>query len=77
MEAATSTFALLEKARTGDDGALSKLFEQYRRRLMVLVHFKLSAQLRERSEVEDVVQEVCLRAFRDVDRFTYRTPGAS
>ena len=76
MEAATSTFALLEKAKTGDDGALSKLFEQYRRRLMVLVHFKLSPQLRERSEVEDVVQEVCLRAFRDVDRFTYRTPGS-
>jgi RNA polymerase sigma-70 factor (subfamily 1) len=76
MEAATSTFALLEKAKTGDDEALSSLFEQYRRRLIVLVHFKLSPQSRERSEVEDVVQEVCLRAFRDVGRFTYRTPGS-
>jgi len=35
MEAATSTFALLEKAKTGDDEALSSLFEQYRRRLIV------------------------------------------
>lgn len=76
MEAVTSTFALLEKAKTGDDKALSKVFEQYRRRLMVLVHFKLSPQWRERGEVEDVVQEVCLRAFRDLDRFTYRTPGS-
>jgi len=76
METATSTFALLEKAKTGDDEALSKLFEQYRRRLIVLVHFKMSPQSRQRSEVEDVVQEVCLRAFRDVDRFTYRTPGS-
>jgi RNA polymerase sigma-70 factor (subfamily 1) len=76
MEAATSTFALLEKAKTGDDEALSSLFDQYRRRLIVLVHFKLSPQSRERSEVEDVVQEVCLRAFRDVGRFTYRTPGS-
>src|SRR5262245_20124628 len=76
MEADTSTLALLEKAKTGDDEALSKVFEQYRRRLTVLVHFKLSPQSRERSEVEDVVQEVCLRAFRDVDRFTYRTPGS-
>jgi len=76
MEAATSTFALLEKAKTGDDEALSTLFEQYRRRLKVLVHFKLSPRWRERGEVEDVVQEVCLRAFRDVDRFTYRTPGS-
>jgi RNA polymerase sigma-70 factor (subfamily 1) len=43
---------------------------------MVLVHFKLSPQWRGRGEVEDVVQEVCLRAFRDIDRFTYRTPGS-
>jgi RNA polymerase sigma-70 factor (subfamily 1) len=76
MEAVTSTFALLEKAKAGDDEALSKLFEQYRRRLMVLVYFKLSPRRRERGEVEDVVQEVCLRAFRDVKRFTYRTPGS-
>ncbi|MGE5647812.1 MAG: RNA polymerase sigma factor [Acidobacteriota bacterium] len=76
LAAATSTFALLEKARNGDDRALSKVFEQYRRRLIVLVHFKLSPQWRERGEVEDVVQEVCLRAFRDLDRFTYRTPGS-
>jgi RNA polymerase sigma-70 factor (ECF subfamily) len=76
MQNATSTFDLLEKAKTGDDHALSKVFEQYRRRLMVLVHFKLSPQLREGGEVEDVVQEVCLRAVRDRDRFTYRTPGS-
>ena len=76
MEAATSTFALLEKAKNGDEEALSKLFEQYRRRLIVLVHFKLSPRWRERAYVEDLVQEVCLRAFRDVDRFTYRTPGS-
>jgi RNA polymerase sigma-70 factor (ECF subfamily) len=76
MDAATSTFTLLEKAKNGDDTALSKVFEQYRRRLIVLVHFKLSPQWREWGEVEDVVQEVCLRAFRDVGRFTYRTPGS-
>jgi RNA polymerase sigma-70 factor (ECF subfamily) len=76
MEATTSTFTLLEKAKAGDDEALAQVFEQYRRRLIVLVHFKLSARARERSEVEDVVQETCLRAFRDVNRFTYRTPGS-
>ncbi len=76
MEAPTSTFGLLEKARTGDEAALSELFAQYRRRLMVLVYFKLSPRQREEAELEDLVQEVCLRAFRDVDRFTYRTPGS-
>ena len=76
MEATTSTFTLLEKAKAGDEAALSQVFEQYRRRLAVLVHFKLSPHARERTEVEDVVQETCLRAFRDVNRFTYRTPGS-
>lgn len=76
MEATTSTFTLLEKAKAGDEQALSQVFEKYRRRLLVLVHFKLSPNARERTEVEDVVQETCLRAFRDVGRFTYRTPGS-
>jgi RNA polymerase sigma-70 factor (ECF subfamily) len=76
MEAKTSTFTLLEKAKAGDEQALSLVFEQYRRRLSVLVHFKLSPRSRELSEVDDVVQETYLRAFRDVDRFTYQTPGS-
>ena len=58
MDANTSyQFTLLEKAKA-DEEALG--FEQYRRRLAVLVHFKLSPQARERSEVDDVVQETCL-----------------
>ena len=73
MEPATSTFALLEKAKAGDAAALSRAFEKYQRRLAVLVHFKLGTRAREFSEVEDVVQETCLRAFRDIDRFAYRT----
>jgi RNA polymerase sigma-70 factor (ECF subfamily) len=76
MESPTSTFALLEKARAGDGQAMSQVFEQYRRRLAVLVHFKLSPRARGFSEVEDVVQETLLRAFRDVGRFTYQSPGS-
>ena len=76
MESPTSTFALLEKARAGDGEAMSQVFEQYRRRLAVLVHFKLSPRARGFSEVEDVVQETLLRAFRDVGRFTYQSPGS-
>jgi len=76
MEATTSTFTLLEKAKAGDEEALSQVFEKYRRRLAVLVYFKLSPRARERSEVEDVVQDTCLRAYRDVSLFTYQTPGS-
>ncbi len=76
MQPPTATFDLLQQARAGDRDALSRMFEAYRRRLAVLVHFKLSPDARSFAEVEDVVQETLLRAFRDIDRFTYRSPGS-
>jgi RNA polymerase sigma-70 factor (ECF subfamily) len=76
LETPTSTFTLLEKARAGDEEALSRAFEKYRRRLAVLVHFKLSPRAREFSEVEDVVQETYLRAFRDLGGFQYQSDGS-
>src|SRR6476646_8024000 len=76
MSSPTSTFALLQKARSGDEEALSRLFEKHRRRLAVLIHYKLSPQARQSSDVEDLVQETQLRAFRDIGRFTYQSPGS-
>ena len=76
MSSPTSTFALLEKARSGDDEALSRLFERHRRRLAVLIYYKLSPQARQACDVEDLVQETQLRAFRDIGRFTYQSPGS-
>jgi RNA polymerase sigma-70 factor, ECF subfamily len=76
MVSPTSTFALVEKARSGDEEALSRLFEKHRRRLAVLIHYKLSPQSRQFCEVEDLVQETHLRAFRDIGRFTYQSPGS-
>ena len=75
MESPTSTFTLIEQARAGNEEALSRAFEKYRRRLTVLVHYKLGAAAREFSDVEDLVQEVYLRAFRDLSGFTYQSPG--
>ncbi len=72
----TTTFELLEKAGTGDEEALSAVFERYRGRLAVLVHFKMSPRTRQLSDVEDIVQETLLRAYRDLNRFSYRTPGS-
>jgi len=76
MESPTSTFALLEKAKTGDEQALSRAFEKHRRRLFVLIHYKLSPHARQSCEVDDLVQETHLRAFRDIGRFTYQSPGS-
>ena len=75
MAPPTSTLTLLEKASAGDREALrwhsSAIAAPYR-----LGHFKMSPRARALTEVEDVVQETMLRAFRDLGRFSYRTPGS-
>jgi RNA polymerase sigma-70 factor, ECF subfamily len=76
MESPTSTFSLLEQARAGDREALSNAFEKYQRRLAVLIHFKLSDRARTFAEVDDIVQETFLRAFRDLHNFHYQSPGS-
>jgi RNA polymerase sigma-70 factor (ECF subfamily) len=76
MRSASSTFALLEKAQAGDAEALSQALERNRRRLTVLVHFKLGPRARQLSDAEDVVQEVYLRAFRAIGQFTCESPGS-
>ena len=76
MESPTSTFTLLEQAQAGDHGALSRAFEKYQRRLAVLVHFKLSERARTFAEIDDIVQETLLRAFRDIHNFHYQAPGS-
>ena len=76
MQSPTSTFDLLERAKTGDEQALSRAFEKHRRRLAVLIHYKLNPNSRQFCDVDDLVQETQLRAFRDIGRFTYRTPGS-
>ena len=76
MQSPTTTFLLLEQAKAGDSLALSRAFERTRRRLAVLVHCKLSPRTTNFADVEDIVQETCLRAFRDIHSFTYQSPGA-
>jgi RNA polymerase sigma-70 factor (ECF subfamily) len=76
MDSPSTTSALLERAKAGDTEALSQALERNRRRLTVLVHFKLGPRARQLSDAEDVVQEVYLRTFRAVDRFTYQSPGS-
>ena len=72
-ESPTSTFNLLEQARTGDREALSRAFEKHQRRLAVLIYYRLPAGGRAFDEVEDLVQETFLRACRDLDSFTWQS----
>src|SRR5581483_10255356 len=62
--------------RKGDQEAFSLLFEKYRPRLAVLIHYRLSPQQRRISGVDDVLQETLLKGFRDFHQFTYQAPGS-
>ena len=73
---ATSTFDLVERFRQGDDVAFRELFQKYKSRLAVLIHYKLSDFLRNRLEVEDIIQDVFLEASQNIQRFAYRSPGS-
>lgn len=74
MEGHTTSFDLLERARRGDTRALEAIVERYQARLAMLVHYRMSEALRRDYEVDDVLQEVFLRATRDLQTFTYRGP---
>ncbi|MGA2609044.1 MAG: RNA polymerase sigma factor [Terriglobia bacterium] len=76
MEPVTSTYGLIERIRNGDPEAFSVLFGKYRSRLAVLVHYRTGPELDRLYEVDDILQETFLKAFRDFDQFTYRTPGS-
>jgi RNA polymerase sigma-70 factor (ECF subfamily) len=72
----TTTFDLLGHARQGADDALSLLFERYRRRLALLIRYKLGGEWRGKLDPDDLVQETLLRAYRNLAQFTYRSPGS-
>jgi DNA-directed RNA polymerase specialized sigma24 family protein len=76
MGSPTSSFGLLERIREGDRAPFELLFEKHRRRLAILIYYKLDSQLRRTTDVDDILQETLLRAFRGIDTFHYRTPGS-
>ena len=76
MAAPTSTFGLLERIRQGDRAAFDLLFDKYRRRLAILIYYKLDPRVRQAADVDDIMQETLLRAFRSIGTFQYRTPGS-
>lgn len=72
----TTSFGAVEKVKDGDYNAFAALFAKYRRRLAVLLRYKAGAELLSRLEIDDLLQETFLRAFRDIERFTYESPGS-
>jgi len=76
MNPISSSQGLIERIKNGDHEAFSALFKKHRPRLAVLIHYRLSPELRRFFEVDDILQETFLEAFRDFDQFTYESLGS-
>jgi RNA polymerase sigma-70 factor (ECF subfamily) len=72
MKARDEIDAMLERAVAGDREAFDRVLARYRERLEAIVRTRLGARLLARLEVDDVLQETCLRALRSIDRFRPR-----
>ena len=71
-----SSFALVLRARRGDEAALNDLFERYSKRLRVWAHGRLPPWARGAADTQDVVQDTLLQVIRKLDTFEPRHEGA-
>jgi RNA polymerase sigma-70 factor (ECF subfamily) len=71
-----SSFALVLRARSGDEAALNDLFERYSRRLRIWAHGRLPSWARGPADTHDVVQDTLLHVIRRLDAFEPRHEGA-
>lgn len=73
---ATSSLSWIGQAQKGSESAFTAIFEKYHCRLALYLHYHLSLEMRGKLEVDDLLQEVFFRAFRDLHRFQYQSPGS-
>ncbi len=69
MAEPTDTHDLVERARRGDRAAFDALAAIAREQLLVRIGHQVGRKLREKVDLEDVLQEVLLRAFQAVGAF--------
>ena len=67
---------LVAKAQASDRSAFNRLSGESRSRLTGFVRSRLGEGLRSRHDVEDVVQETLLRAYRSIGRFEWQGDGS-
>src|SRR5437773_10987905 len=76
MDSATSTFGLVERFKKGETEAFRLIFRKVQRRLAVLVHYKMSPELRGALEADDILQQAFLASAQYISNFTYQSPGS-
>jgi RNA polymerase sigma-70 factor (ECF subfamily) len=67
---------LVEKAKCGDRGAFDRLVREYEPRFVRIIQARLGRPLSEKTEVQDILQEALLRAFRSLQNFHWRQEDA-
>jgi RNA polymerase sigma factor (sigma-70 family) len=71
-----STFALLERARSGDADALNRLFARHLGPLRRWIRGRLPNWARDMADTDDLVQDTLLGTFKRMDAFEVRRVGA-
>ena len=71
-----STFALIERARAGDQQALERLFARHLEPLQRWARGRLPQWARDLAETDDLVQDTLLQTFKRIGEFEPRRVGA-
>jgi RNA polymerase sigma-70 factor (ECF subfamily) len=71
-----STFRLIERARAGDEAALSQLFARHLRPLQRWASGRLPNWARDVADTDDLVQDTLLQTFKRIEAFDPRHAGA-
>jgi RNA polymerase sigma-70 factor (ECF subfamily) len=71
-----STVELLDRARSGDQAALDRLFARYAAPLRRWASGRLPRWARDLTDTDDLVQDALLQTFKRIDRFEVRGVGA-
>jgi RNA polymerase sigma-70 factor (ECF subfamily) len=71
-----SSFALVLRAKRGDEHALNILFERYSKRLQIWAHGRLPAFARGAADTQDLVQETLIQVIRNLGTFEPQHEGA-
>jgi RNA polymerase sigma-70 factor (ECF subfamily) len=71
-----STFALISRARTGDQAAIERLFARHLRPLQRWASGRLPRWARDLTDTDDLVQEALLQTFKKIEDFEPRRVGS-
>lgn len=72
----TATHLLLQRIGAGDQTALNELYNRYVTRVLATVRARLGAELRQKVESWDIVQETMMASLKNVSAFDQPSEGA-